>query len=313
MKVLFLDRVHPILEERLLASGHTTEHDYSSNYKNILPKLAQFDGLVIRSRIKIDQHLLESASQLKFIARSGAGLENIDLEAAKKLGIEVFNSPEGNRDAVGEHAVGMLLMFLNNLKRADLEVRIGRWFREQNRGHELGALTVGIIGYGNMGWAFAQKLSGFGCKVLAYDKYHPKPNDKYAENCSLDELKEQADVVSLHVPLTDETRYMIDAKFINSMHKPFILINTARGPVVNTDALIAGLNDLKVRGAFLYVLEYEEGTFEALRAEELPDSYHQLCNNSNVVLSPHIAGWTEESIVKLSSILADKILAHFNK
>lgn len=311
MRVLFLDKIHPILEERLAASGWTIEHDHTSDHAAVQAKISHYDGLVIRSRIPVDRALLEAASNLKFIARSGAGLENIDLITAKELNIEVFNSPEGNRDAVGEHAVGMLLMYLNNLKRADAEVRIGMWRREENRGSELGALSVGIIGYGNTGQSFARKLSGFGCKVLAYDKYNPRPESEYPQDSTLQELQQNCDVISLHVPLTDETRYMVDAKFIDKMQKPFILINAARGPVVNTEDLVAGIKSGKVRGACLDVLEFEEGSFEGLKAEELPESYHQLCHSDKVLLSPHIAGWTHESLVKLSSVLADKILAHF--
>lgn len=311
MRILFVDKVHPILEERFVASGWSTAHDYSSDHNTVQAKLAQFDGLVIRSRIPVDRALLSAAPHLKFIARSGAGLENIDLQVAQELNIQVFNSPEGNRDAVGEHAIGMLLMYLNNLKRADAEVRIGRWRREANRGSELGALTVGIIGYGNTGQSFARKLSGFGCKVLAYDKYHPQPKSQYAKDANLHELQQHCDVISLHVPLADDTRYMVDATFIAKMQKPFILINTARGPVVNTEALMEGIKEGKVSGACLDVLEFEEGSFEGLKAEELPEAYHRLCHSDKVLLSPHIAGWTYESLVKLSSVLADKILAHF--
>jgi len=311
MRVLFIDSVHAHLEQRLTAAGWICEHDYTSPYDRICEVLPSFDGMVIRSRIPVDRNLLEAASQLKFVARSGAGLENIDLDAAAELGIEVFSSPEGNRDAVGEQCVGMLLMVLNHLKRADVEVRQGLWRREANRGRELGSLTVGLIGYGNMGSAFAEKLRGFGCRVVAYDKYRaPHPADE-AENLNLTDLQAAADVISLHLPETEETRHFVNDAFLAACAKPIVLINTARGIHVDTAALVRALESGAVAGACLDVLEFESRSFEGLSSSGLPPAFQALLKYEQVILTPHIAGWTNESYIKLSSVLADKLLAHF--
>lgn len=311
MRVLFIDSVHAHLEQRLTAAGWVCEHDHTSTYARICEVLPSYDGMVIRSRIPVDRNLLEAATTLKFVARSGAGLENIDLEAAAELGIEVFSSPEGNRDAVGEQCVGMLLMVLNHLKRADAEVRQGLWRREANRGRELGALTVGLIGYGNMGSAFAEKLRGFGCRVVAYDKYRaPHPADE-AENLSLPDLQAVADVISLHLPETEETRHFVNDEFLAACAKPIVLINTARGIHVDTAALVRGLESGAVAGACLDVLEFERRSFEGLSSSDLPPAFQALLRYDQVILSPHIAGWTHESYIKLSSVLADKLLARF--
>ncbi len=311
MRVLFIDSVHAHLEQRLTAAGWVCEHDYTSTYARICEVLPSYDGMVIRSRIPVDRNLLEAATTLKFVARSGAGLENIDLEAAAELGIEVFSSPEGNRDAVGEQCVGMLLMVLNHLKRADAEVRQGLWRREANRGRELGSLTVGLIGYGNMGSAFAEKLRGFGCRVVAYDKYRaPHPADE-AENLNLPDLQAVADVISLHLPETEETRHFVNDEFLAACAKPIVLINTARGIHVDTAALVRGLESGAVAGACLDVLEFERRSFEGLSSSDLPPAFQALLRYDQVILSPHIAGWTHESYIKLSSVLADKLLARF--
>ncbi len=307
MKVLFVDRVHPILEERLLANGFECEHNYVSPYSEIVESMADYAGLVIRSRIPVDATLIRAAKNLKFIARSGAGLENIDLTAAKNAGISVVNSPEGNRDAVGEHAVGMLLMLLNRLHLADAEVRQGIWNREGRRGRELCSLTVGIIGFGHMGSAFAEKLQGFGCKVLAYDKYKKGFGGQGVSECSPEKIYNEADVVSLHLPLSEETNYYVDTTFIEAMAKPFYLINTARGKHVNTAALQSGLESGKVLGACLDVIEYEKKSFEHLDFNALPEPFGYLSRSEKVVLSPHVAGWTIESYEKLSRFLAEKI------
>ncbi len=311
MRVLFVDSVHACLEQRLTAAGWQCDHDYVSSYHQICEVLPSYDGMVIRSRIPVDRNLLEASVQLKFVARSGAGLENIDLEAASEKGIEIFSSPEGNRDAVGEQCVGMLLMVLNHLKRADAEVRQGLWRREANRGRELSALTVGLIGYGNMGSAFAEKLRGFGCRTVAYDKYRaPHPADE-AETISLATLQKEADVISLHLPETEETRHFVDDEFLAACAKPIVLINTARGIHVDTAALVRGLESGTVVGACLDVLEFERRSFEGLSSHDLPPAFQALLSYENVILTPHIAGWTRESYLKLSSVLADKLLARF--
>ncbi len=307
MRVLFIDSVHEILEQRLLGLGWTCDHDYKSPYSEIRERIAEYDGMVIRSRIPVDAALIQAATNLKFIARSGAGLENIDLAAAAERKVAVVSSPEGNRDAVGEHAIGMLLMLLNHLKRADAEVRQGVWLRAENRGSEIAGRTIGILGYGQMGSAFAEKLSGFGCKVIAYDKYRtPKAND-WGEAVDLATLQREADVISLHLPETEETRHYINDAFIAACSKSFVLINTARGMNVDTAALVRGLESGAVSGACLDVLEFEQRSFEGLSADALPDAFRYLIHSDRVILSPHIAGWTHESYVKLSSVLADKL------
>jgi D-3-phosphoglycerate dehydrogenase len=307
MKILFVDSVHPILEERLKVLNCELEFDYQSSKKEIEAKINQYQGLVIRSRFPIDRQFLDLATNLKFIARSGAGLENIDVAYAEQKGITIFNSPEGNMDAVGEQAIGMLLMLFNQLKKGDAEVRNGIWDREGNRGLEIAGKTIGIIGYGNMGKAFAKKLSGFDCKVIAYDKYKIDFTDDFAQKVDLLTLQQEADVISIHLPLTEETKYFINDSFITTCQKPFYLINTARGNHVQTSALVNGLKTKKMLGACLDVLEYETKSFETINSNELPEDFKYLCSSTNVILSPHVAGWTKESYIKLSSFLADKI------
>ena len=311
MKVLFIDTVHPALANRLTQNGFNCIDGTTLSRSDILQQVGEMEGVVIRSKFKIDHSFLDAAQSLKFIARSGAGLENINLEATQKKGIVVFNSPEGNRDAVGEQATGMLLSLFNHLNRADHEVRNGVWKREENRGIELKGKTVGIIGYGNMGSAFAQRLQGFECRVVAYDKYKTHTDSPYAELVSLQHLMRYSDVVSFHVPLTEETHYYFNNGFVNSMDKPFYLINTARGKVVNTDHLVQGLKSGKVLGAALDVLEYETSSFETLSSADLPEPFQYLIESDQVILSPHVAGWTVESYEKLATFLADKILAQF--
>ncbi len=308
MRVLFLDIVHPILEKTLTENGFTCEQNYSCTYKEALKIIPDYQGLVIRSRMPVDANLLGAAKSLKFIARSGAGLENIDLKAAATANIAVFNSPEGNMDAVGEHAIGMLLMLFNKLNYADLEVRNGEWNREENRGIELAGRTIGIVGFGHMGSAFAKKLSGFGCSILAYDKYKSNYAPNSVQEVSLKNLQTHSDIISIHLPLSAETDYYVDAKFISNCSKPFYLINTARGRHVKTADLLSGLESGKVLGACLDVLEYEKKSFEKLSFADLPQDFKTLAASKKVVLSPHVAGWTAESYEKLSLYLAKKIL-----
>lgn len=306
-KVLFIDTVHPVLEQRLEAMGYTCEYDTTSSKTEIEKKIGAYFGLIIRSRITIDQQFLDEAAQLKFIARSGAGMENIDVAYAENRGVKVFNSPEGNKDAVGEHAIGMLLMLFNQLKKGDAEVRKGTWDREGNRGLELSGKTVGIIGYGNMGAAFSEKLSGFGCTVLAYDKYKDGFGTPAVKEATLEELFQNTDVLSIHLPLSEETYHYVDKAFINRFEHSFYLINTARGNNVCIPDLVNALKAGKILGACLDVLEYETKSFETIHPENLPEDFNYLVRSNKVVLSPHVAGWTKESYVKLSSYLADKI------
>ncbi|NPD44479.1 MULTISPECIES: NAD(P)-dependent oxidoreductase [unclassified Lentimicrobium] len=309
MKVLFIDTTHEILPQELEEMGFQCDYFDDYKYQDYLNCIADYDGVVIRSKIKMDKHILKQAKKLKFIGRVGAGMENIDVEFAQSLGIACLNSPEGNRDAVAEHALGMILALRNHLVRVNQEVRNGIWIREENRGFELKGKTLAIIGYGNMGRAFAQRLLGFEMKVIAYDKYKSNFSDEYAQEVALEEVFKQADVISYHVPLTEETRYMFNDEFISQMNKPFYLINTARGPVVNTADLMKGIEAGQVLGAALDVLEFEGVSFEKLKEEDLPESFQKLISSDQVLLSPHIAGWTMESNIKLSSFIVEKIAA----
>src|ERR1700722_3727593 len=269
--ILFIDSVHPLLQKELEAKGFICHLQYEWSREKIGEELHKFDGIVIRSRIKLDKELISKGTNLKFIARAGAGMENIDVQFAETKGIKCLHAPEGNRDAVGEHALGMLLALFNNICRANNEVRQGHWIREGNRGIELQGKTVGIIGYGNMGSAFAQRLKGFGVTVFAYDKYKKDFLDEYVKEATLQELFEKADILSLHIPLTDETRYMVDGAFLGKFKKNIYVINTARGKVLKTDDLVQAMKDGKVLGACIDVLEYETVSFEGLDQNKLPE------------------------------------------
>ena len=310
MKILHLDSNHDILAKKLEEAGFENYFDFTSSKEEIMNVIATYDGIVVRSRFPIDREFLSAATHLKCIGRVGAGLENIDLDYTAANNIACYNAPEGNRNAVGEHALGMLLSLFNHLNKGDKEVRSGLWHREENRGVELDGKTVGLIGYGNMGKAFAKKLSGFDCKVICYDiKEHV--GDKNSQQVSLKELQEQSDVLSLHTPQTPLTVKMIDAAFIAAFKKPFYLINTARGKSVVTEDLVAGLKTNKILAAGLDVLEYEKGSFESLfRDSEIPQAFKELLEMENVLLSPHVAGWTVESKYKLAEVIADKIIVN---
>jgi D-3-phosphoglycerate dehydrogenase / 2-oxoglutarate reductase len=309
MKVLFLDSVHPCLEEILKQNGVTCDYDITSSKNIIEHKIDNYSGIIIRSRIPIDEKFLRKATQLKFIARSGAGMENIDVDFALSKKIKLFNSPEGNRDAVGEHAIGMLLMLMNQLKKADAEVRQLKWDREGNRGYEIAGKTIGIIGYGQMGSCFAKKLSGFGATILAFDKYKKKFGSNFVIESSLQQIQENAHIISFHVPLNDETKNYFNKEFIEKLEKPIYLINTSRGQIVKTEDLVEGLKSGKIKGACLDVLEHEKSSFELTAKKKLDASLSYLISSEKVILSPHVAGWTNESYYKLSKVLADKILS----
>lgn len=313
MKILHLDSNHPLLLKMLEGAGFINEENYKASKPEVEEIISNYEGIVIRSRFNIDKQFLDSAKNLKFIARVGAGLESIDTEYAEKLGIKLIAAPEGNRNAVGEHALGMLLSLFNNLNKADSEVKNGLWNREANRGIELDGKTVGIIGYGNMGKAFAKKLRGFDCEVLCFD-IKENVGDENAKQVSLQKLQQNADVLSLHTPWTPLTDKMINSEFINSFSKPFWLINTARGKSVVTADLVSALKSGKVLGAGLDVLEFEKGSFETLfDSDNLPNSLKELFAMDNVILSPHIAGWTVESKEKLATVIAEKIIENFKK
>ncbi|MEI6884193.1 MAG: NAD(P)-dependent oxidoreductase [Bacteroidota bacterium] len=305
-KVLFVDTVHPLISKELTSMGFQCDEFPSYGRKEYEAIAADYTGLVIRSKIKIDKQFLDKAVNLKFIGRVGAGLENIDVEYARGLGISCLNSPEGNRDAVGEHTLGMLLSLMNHICRANNELRQGKWIREGNRGVEVKGKTVGIIGYGNMGSAFAQRLKGFEADVIAYDKYKFSYSDEFVTESGMDELFEKADIVSLHVPLTEETHYLAGSGFFEKFRKNIILLNTSRGQVVQTSALVAALKSGKVKSAALDVLEFEDSSFENLSADVHPD-FSYLLGAPNVLLTPHIAGWTVESNIRLASVLVGKI------
>ncbi len=315
MKILLLDSNHPLITEQLLAKGFILEEDFTSSYDEVLQKINQYDGIIIRSRIPLDKNFLENAQNLKFIARVGAGMENIDLEIAKNLGISLINSPEGNRDAVAEHVVGMLFILMNRLLIASEEVKNGIWKREENRGDELLGKTFGIIGYGNMGKATAKRLSGFGVEVIFYDIL-PNLEDEFAKQVSLEELQERADILSLHIPLDASTEYLVDENFISKMKKNFYLVNTARGKNVKTSALVDALKSGKVKAAALDVLEYEKSSFENLDTSTSLSTRNKedlqfLLESNQVIVTPHIAGWTHQSKEKLAQFIVDKIVQQF--
>ena len=315
MKILQIDKNHRLISEQLSVKGFVLEEDFTSSYDEILFKIKNYEGIIIRSRIPLDKNFLEHAKHLKFIARVGAGMENIDSETAQNLGISLICSPEGNRDAVAEQVVGMLLVLMNRLFISSLEVKHGVWKREENRGTELKGKTFGIIGYGNMGKAVAKRLSGFGVEVIFHDIL-PNLEDEFAKQVSLSELQEKANILSLHLPFTKESHYYIDGDFISKMQKNFYLINTARGQHVKTESLVEAVKSGKILGAALDVLEYEKSSFENIDASTSLNSstnatLEYLFQSNKVLITPHIAGWTIESKEKLAQIIVDKILAQF--
>lgn len=308
MKILQLDKNHPLIAAQLSEKGFVIEEDHDSPYSEVIDKIKNYDGVIIRSRIPIDENFLSKGKNLKFIARVGAGLENIDTEKAKELGISIISSPEGNRDSVAEHVVGMLLILTNRLFIASQEVKNGIWKREENRGDELLGKTFGIIGYGNMGKATAKRLSGFGMKVIFHDIL-PNLSDEFATQVSLDELKNQADILSLHIPITDDTFHLIDEKFISETKNDFYFVNTARGKNVKTKDLVEAIKSGKIKGAALDVLEFEKSSFENLDYQNSDLEF--LLNSEKVIVTPHIAGWSHQSKEKLAQVIVDKILLEF--
>ena len=308
MRVVFIDTVHEILQNRLEAAGFECVDATQLRLDALKNQLNTADGIVIRSKYRMDAGLLDYAPKLKFIARSGAGMENIDIDYCENRNIQLFNAPEGNRNAVAEHALGMLLSLLNRLHLAHNEVRSGTWDREGNRGYELDGKTIGIIGYGNNGGAFAKKLSGFDVKVLAYDKYRSNYSDAYATEASMEQIFQEADVLSFHIPQNDETIFMANEVYFKQFQKSIYVINLARGKIIETKSLVTGLKNGTVLGACLDVLEYEKASFESFFEQELDPSFKYLLESEKVLLTPHVGGWTHESYFKLSDILANKIL-----
>ncbi|SHG91934.1 2-hydroxyacid dehydrogenase [Pedobacter caeni] len=301
-KILIVDELHPVFKERAIALGYEVDDEPLFTRAQTLAAISAYQGIAVRTKFRIDQELMEAAPSLKFIARAGAGLDNIDEAYALSRNIALLNAPEGNMDAVGEHATGLLLALMNNFRNADQEVRNGIWDREGNRGYELKGKTVGIIGYGFMGRSFAKKLSGFEVNVIAYDKYKTGFTDAYAKEVSMEEIVRQSDVLSLHIPLTGETRQMVNEEYLFHFRKPFFFINTARGEIVNTEAVLTAIKSGKILAAGLDVLEVEK--FPALADQRW---FSELKEAGKVILTPHVGGWTFESYRKISEVLAEKL------
>ena len=311
MKVFFIDKVHPVLQERLVRNGFDCIDATHFSMDDLLQRKNEVQGIVIRARFFLNTEFLSNFPNLSFIARSGSGLENIDAAYCKAHHIQLFNSPEGNRNAVAEHALGMLLALMNKLCKANEQINRGIWKREENRGEELDGKTVGIIGYGNNGAAFAKKLRGFDVKVLAYDKFKQGFGDTFVQESTLEAIFNTADVLSLHIPQNKETVAFVNEAFINSFKKPFYLLNLSRGKIVHTESLIKALESNKIKAAGLDVLEYESKDFESIFANQLPAAFQYLLDSDRVLLSPHVGGWTKESYFKLSDVLADKIISFY--
>ncbi len=307
-KIALVDKTHPVLRELLESAGMVCLDCTQLGKEEVIAVLADCRGMVVRSRFVVDADFLQQVAHLDFIARWGVGVEHIDLDAAAQLGIQVFTSPEGSRDTVAEHTMGLLLALLNNLSRADRQVRAGQWIREGNRGIEIKGKTVGIMGYGNMGRAFARRLQGFQARVIAYDRYLTNYADFCAEAVDLDTLWNESDIISLHFPYSIDNHYFVDGAFLDRFAKPIFLINTARGLILHTEDLVTRLKSGQVRGAALDVIEYEETSFAHLNPDALPPAFQYLRQSDNVVLSPHIAGWSFESEEGHGRVLAEKIV-----
>ncbi|MDP3462472.1 MAG: NAD(P)-dependent oxidoreductase [Bacteroidales bacterium] len=311
-KVLMIDTTHPHLEESLGKMGFACHHFPDAVLDDYIRIAPEYTGFIVRSKIPLDAKILPFAKQLKFIGRVGAGMENIDVNLAHSLGITCLNAPEGNRDAVGEQAIGMLLALMNNLMIADPQVRKGIWKREENRGFEIKGKTIALIGYGNTGGAFARKLSGFEARIIAYDKYKKGFSDQFVDEKDMETVYREADILSLHIPLTHETTNLIQETYLKQFSKPIWLINTSRGGVVNTAHLMQAIHQGIVQGACLDVLEYEKFSFEDISQQQLPEAFSELIRSQKVILSPHIAGWTHESNFRMAEVLATKIAGLFN-
>jgi D-3-phosphoglycerate dehydrogenase len=291
-----------LIIEQAEGFGYTINYQPNMKLDEAYAIINNYDGLVIRSKFQVNKAFIDQATNLRFICRAGAGMDNIDEDYALEKGIKLINAPEGNMDAVGEHAIGLLLSLMNNINTADAEIRAGSWRREENRGYELKGRTVGIIGYGHMGSSFAKRLSGFGVEVIAYDKYKTGFSDKYAREVSMEEIVRTSDVLSLHIPLTKETNGMVDDEYLFHFKKPIFFINTARGKVVKTQAVLNAIKQGKIIAAGLDVLEVEK--FPALGEQAWFDELRQ---SGRVILSPHVGGWTFESYRKISEVMARKL------
>ncbi len=303
-RIFIIDEMHDSIVPMLEGIGYEVDYQPTISKEDVVAKIGAFEGLILRSKLNLDKTLLDKAVKLEFIARAGAGLDKIDIKEVERRGIELLNAPEGNRDALGEHSLGLLLALTNNIVKAHREIRKFTWDREGNRGYEIGGKTVGLLGYGNMAQAFAKRLEPFGCKVLAYDKYKVNYGDEIVDESSLKEIQENADVFSIHTPLTLETRALVDKEFLSSFKKPIWIINTARGEIIPIKDLLELLESGKVLGAALDVLEKEK--MHKLTHNE-KDMYNELFEKHNVILTPHVAGWSFESYVRINEVLTEKI------
>ena len=312
-KVVFLDTVHPVLSEKLTENGFKCLDGSLLSKEMCLKEIKSAFGIVIRSRFKIDRVFLKEASNIEFIARSGSGMENIDLNYCKENNIAVFNSPEGNKNAVGEHCLGLLLNLMNHISKGNKEIKNGIWDREGNRGEELEGKTVGIIGYGHNGMSFAEKLNGFNVNIIAYDKYKTGFSDGNVKEVSLKEIFKLAHVVSFHIPQNKETKGFANKSFFKKFNHPIYLLNISRGKIINTEDLVSAIDLNLIKGAALDVLEYEPSSFEPF-LEVIPENlYNKIKTTHQIILTPHVAGWTKESYYKLSNVLANKVLNHYQK
>lgn len=312
-KVIFFDDVHPFLLERLKQLGFECHEHFTTDLKGVKEVIKDAIGIIGRSRFQLDSNFLAGCKQLKFIARYGVGTDHIDMEYVQNRGIEVFTSPEGSADTVAEHTIGMMLSLMNHLHRADRQVRNGKWWRESNRGTEIKNKTIGILGYGNMGSAVAKRLVGFQTKVIAYDKYKESWEDQCAQKVMLEEFFEQTDILTIHIPYTKDNHYFINDGFISSFKKNIFLLNLARGLVLNTEDLVKQLKTGKILGAGLDVLEYEEVSFSKLKEGEFTPAMQYLLSSENVILTPHIGGWSFESLEGHARVLADKIEKYYSR
>lgn len=307
--VLIVDEMHVSLMPMLENIGYIPDYQPKIKRQEIIEILGNYEGMIIRSKTTVDAELLKNANNLRFIGRAGAGLDLIDEAITEEKGIVVFAANEGNRVAVAEHVIGMLLVLMNNLLIADRQVRESKWLREENRGYELFGKTVGIIGYGNNGSETAKRLAAFGCKVLAYDKYKVGFSDEYATESTMQEIFDKADILSLHIPLTKETWQLVDTEFLNSFANNIYIANASRGEIAVLDAIVESLNSGKIKGACLDVLENEKLS-QLTPAQK--DTFEQLIKSDKVIFSPHIAGWTHESYVRINEVLIEKIQKMFN-
>ncbi|HMQ48686.1 MAG TPA: NAD(P)-dependent oxidoreductase [Saprospiraceae bacterium] len=309
--VVLIDKAHPILESALQEMGFECADHQHTPPSELLPHLQKAFGWIIRSRINVDQSLLDQCPDLRFIGRMGIGLEHIDVDHAVQKGVQVFNSPEGSKDTVAEHAIGLLLGLMHCIGRAHQQVVEGKWQREENKAFELRHRTVGIVGYGNIGQEVAKRLAGFGCRVLAYDKFRTHYGDNFAREATLQELFEEADIITLHIPYLPENYHFVNRQFLQKFKKPIFLINTSRGLVLDTAALKDALESGRILGAGLDVIEYEEQSFAKLEVNQLPEAFQYLRHSDRVLITPHIAGLSHEVMESHAAVLADKIKSAF--